>query len=214
MNLEVIGEEALMDSGLEVLDFNHPLHIGVKAFYRNNNLTTVRFNHPKITMDMNSFGSNQQLDNVEFNDLELIKPEAFMDSSLNGMSISETNPYYKMIDNGVSKQVNDLNYLVLAPSSPTNLTLFHHIGSYAYAGKTIDSLHIPSNIKTVEPYAFSSSTITNLIVDAEIIKSNAFNDAKLGEILEISSKIIEKESFRYTSGFKILKLNEGVEHIK
>lgn len=214
INLESIGPSAFWDSGLEVLDFNHSVDIGEKAFYENSNLTTVRFNHPKITMNMYSFGLNQQLNNVEFNDLELIKPEAFIGSSLSGMSISRTNPNYKMIDNAVSKQDNDLNYLILAPSNLTELTLFHHIGSYAYAGRMIDTLHIPTNIQTIEPYAFSTSIISNLIIDAKIIKSNAFYYADLGETIEISSKLIEKLGFANTSGFRILKLNEGVEHIE
>lgn len=214
VNLEVIDRRAFSDSGLVVLDFYHSLDIGANAFYKNSSLTTVRFHHPGITMDMQSFGSNQQLNNVEFNDLEIIKPEAFMGSSLNAMSLSETNLYYQIVDNGISKQYNDSNYLILAGSHLTNLTMFDYIGSHAYAGRNIDTLHIPNNIKTIESYAFSLAIISNLIIDAEIIKSNAFYYAQIGETLEISSKLIKKQSFYNTSGFKILKLNEGVEHIE
>ena len=212
--LDLIKARAFYHSGIQSLIFDHPLSIEERAFSENESLSVVTFNHPEITLGAHAFGANKSLNEVHFNDLVNINPEAFVASPMNQLTIANDNSSYQIINNALTKTINDEVVLVIGGSEMKDLSMFDFIGNHAFGGKDLGEFHIPANIQSIGSNAFAFARFDQLRIDSLEISSKAFYYAQIQGVLEISSKLIHPQSFYYAKGFLVLKLLEGVETIK
>lgn len=209
-NLEVIGDYAFTGTNLKILELKDEVKVGRNAFSDNHNLNELKFLGDNIELGDRSFENNINLNKVDFGKLKNINSDAFRGAPLNKMKLSPLNYHYEIINNGKGILKSDDSTLILGGSEFNDFSKVKIIGYSSFSYRTLGDIVIPSTVLKVENYAFYETTINSLEVNAIKINESAFTYSKIiSDELIISSKIIESYSFKFSKGFKVLRITSS-----